>query len=269
MKRLLSIVLLLSLLLPVSSWAAVAFGTIGTGGSGTTAPAPAYPASIAAGDLLVLCVVNKYPTNAPATPAGWTAPSNNTGTGDPGDGPGADVGATYATIYTKVATGGESGSVTVTITGGNSSYGFIARYTNATGAWLTAAANGGDTTSGTAWSATMGSDPGIAGGDMVVACSGKNNGVAIGASAEAITTTGITYGTATERGDNGTSFGDNVMAVVSDHVVTSGTSSAAPVYTFTNSLNSAGGTVILRIREDAAAAATLQSPSGFLGAIIK
>lgn len=257
---------LLLCLLPVQSWAAVAFGTIGSGAGGTTSLSVPLPASLADGDLMVMCVSNKYPTNGPSTPSGWTAPANNQGTGsDSAAGP--DTGPTYATIFYKVAAS-ESGNVAVTITSGNSSYGFIARYTNATGLWSAAAAQGGDLADGANWTATMGSDPGITAGDMVVACSARNEGIAISASAEAITATGLTIGTEAERGDNGTSFGDNIMAVVSDHAISSGTASDVVTYTFTSATTSGGGTVILRIRETAASSA-LQPSSGYLGGIIK
>jgi len=261
--------ILLSLLLPVQSWAAVAGAAAGTPSGGTTSLSLALPASVADGDLLVLCIFNKYPTNAPSTPTGYTAPSNNKGTGDPGDGPGVDLGATYATIFYKVASS-ESGNVSVTITSGNSAYGVIMRFTNATGAWLVAAANGGDSSSGTAWSAQMGTDPDIQGGDMVAACSGKNNDSASGTS-EALTTTGVTYGAATERADNGTTFGDDGGIIASDHAVTSGSSAGnLTTVTWTAAANTAGGTAILRVREDSGAPATAtQSGSGFLGTIMK
>ena len=265
--------LLLCLLLPVQSWAAVAFVNNGAAAGQVSTVSLAFPASITAGNLLVVCVGNKYPTNGPALPTDayggtWVAPSNNQGSGDPGDGPGVDVGAVYGTVFYKVATGSETGNLSVVATGSNSIYGFIAQYTNATGVWDLAAANGGDASSGTAWSATMGTDPGIVGSDIVVACSGKNNDAA-SATVEALAQTGVTFGAMTERLDNGTSQGDDSGAVFSEHPVTSITTpSGSVVYTMTTAANTAGGTTILRLRESAAST-VLQSPSGYLGGIIK
>ena len=243
-----TIALLTGLTCPAQGWGAVAFGAIGAGAGQVNSINVAYPTGIASGNLLFLCIANKYPPNGPATPTGFTAPANNQGTGDPGDGPGIGVGATYATVYYRVADGSESGTVTVSVTSGNALYGVMARYTNATGAWAVGAANGGDSTAGTAWSATMGTDPGVQGGDMVLACNANNNNTSLG-SAYALSQTGVTYGTATERLDNSTSFGDDVGIKFADHAVTSGTSSAAPVHTWTASASAAGGTALLRIRE--------------------
>lgn len=267
----LRLLLLACLLIPTHSLAAVAFGTIGAGAGGTNSAAPGYPASIAANDLLVLCVAHKYPAapSSVSTPAGWTAPSNNIGRGDDALGTGVnDQGETAATMFYKLATGSESGTLTLTVTSGNAAYAWIARYTNATGAWLAAAAQGGDASRGANWSATMGTDPGITTGDMVVSCAARSEGSVVSAASEAIAATGLTVGTQAERGDNGTSFGDNVGAVISDHAITTGPASDVVTYTFTSATSSSGGTVILRIREDAAPGTALQSNT-FLGAIIQ
>lgn len=257
------------LLVPSQGWGAVAYVNNGAAAAQVSVVSLPFPASIVAGNLLWVCVGNKYPTNGPALPTDafggtWVAPSNNQGTADPGDGPGVDLGATYATGYYKIATGTETGNLTVTATSANGIYGFIVQYTNATGAWEVAAANGGDATSGTGWSATMGSDPGITTGDLVLSCSGRNNDTGLGSS-PSISTAGVTYNTHTERLDNGTSSGDDVGAYAIEHTITSGTSSGNPVVTFTNSANTAGGTVIFRIREAAAVAvAPQQSWADFL-----
>lgn len=233
---------------------AVAFGTIGTVASGTTSLAVPYPASISAGDLLVLCIANKFPTNGPSTPADWTLPTN----GQKDGGAGTDIGSeghVYATVFFKIATGSETGNLTVTLTSADSSHGIMLRYTNATGLWSIAANGGGDNTAGNnAWSVTAAADPGIAGGDVVVVASGVNNN-SITFTSEALSAAGITFGTMTEREDSSTGMGTDLGLVVSEHPVTSGTSSAPPVFTMTASSSSAvmpaGASVMLRLREDA------------------
>lgn len=248
------------LLLPHSALAAVAFGTVGTAGSGTTSASIPYPASIAAGDLLIVCLANKYPTNGPSTPAGWTLPTNGQVSGGDGGGPGVDVGDVYATIFVKEADGSETGNLSITVTSGNSSSGVMARYTKGSGAWSYAATNGVDSSGDTSWSITGGADPGVESGDMLVTCTAINT-ESSAESAHSMSQTGITFGAANERFDNGTTFGDDVGVTTSDHVVSSGTSSAAPVYTATTTLTPEGATVLLRIREVSSAAVT---PKGML-----
>ena len=76
-------------------------------GSGTTGnPKPKYPSGIQSGDLILLQVTVQDTTTTPTTPAGFTAlySADSTGTG-------------RQWIYYKFATGSESGSLTVTISG--------------------------------------------------------------------------------------------------------------------------------------------------------
>lgn len=232
----------------------ITFGASGSAANGTTSLSVGYPSGIAQNDLLILTVVHKYPAaSTPATPSGWTAPSNNSGTG--GTGTGADSGEAAVTMFYRVADGTESGNVTVTITSGNSALGAIHRYrsTRPIVFWDVACTFGGDNTSDTTWSVTGAADQGVVGGDWVVAGSGSNTDT-YSYSAEAITQTGITWGTNTERTDTGTTSGDDTRIVVSDHVASSGTSSAAPVFSMTASGSNAngprGGTVMMRIRDN-------------------
>jgi hypothetical protein len=151
----------------------------------------------------------------------------------------------------RVAIGTESGNLSVSIPSGNSAIGAMARYTKGGGVWSYAAANGADNTQGTGWSITGNSDPGMAGGDMVVVCSGVNgNGPTF--TSHAIAQGGVIYGTASERVDAGTSNGEDSKVVMSDHRVTSGTSTGAPTYTMTGNESGAnspeGSSVLLRIR---------------------
>ncbi len=229
--------------------AAVAFGNSGAVDPGTTTLVIPYPTGIVAGNLLVLAVGNKYPPNGPAAPAGWTLVANGQASGGAGAA-GNDTGNVYATVFVKVADGTETGNLTVTLTGANTSMGRIFRYTNAAGSgWDYAATYGSDNTGGTAWIVSSAADPGITAGDMLVVISAINTDAPTW-TAESVSATGATFGTHTERQDSGTGFGNDMRLVVSDHTVTAGTALAAPVYTMSASGGTPeGASVILRIRE--------------------
>lgn len=233
---------------------AIAFGAVGATGAGTTSVEPGFPAGITAGQLLILHVVNKYPTNGPATPAGWTAPANNQFAGGAGIAA-LDQGNVYSTVFYKIANGTETGTVTVTVASGNATRAVILRYTKAAGkGWSIACAGGSDNTPNTAWSVTAGSDPGITAGDVIVALTARNSDLRAFAAAGSLSATGVTFGTDTELIDTGTTQGDDLGHLISDHTVASGTSSAAPVYTATangsdNLTEPAGATVLMRLRE--------------------
>ena len=49
---------------------AITYGTPDAAVAGTTSLVIGFPASVAAGDLLVTCICNKYPTNGPSDIAG-------------------------------------------------------------------------------------------------------------------------------------------------------------------------------------------------------
>lgn len=234
---------------------AIAWVSTGSGAVGTTTMSVPYPASLAAGNLLVMFVVNKYPTNAPATPPGWIAPANNQFTGGAGAA-GADSGTVYITVFIRVSNGAESGSVTVNCASGNSMGGRIVQYskTSASYGWAIACNGGADNSAGTDWSVTAGADPGLTAGDMLLVASGIN-GDAYTYSAEAVSAAGISaWGTVAERADTPIVFnGDQCAYVISEHPVTTGTSTAAPVFSMTASGTAgnapAGASIFVRLRE--------------------
>lgn len=235
---------------------AIAFGASGlAANTATNTLTLAYPAGITAGQLIVVCVCNKYPPNNPTTPAGFTLAANAQGTGGSGAA-GIDTGTVYMTVYYKIAVGTETGNLAITFVGtNNSGIGRIFRYTNATGNWNVSAANGSDNTAGTAWLTTMNVNPGLTTGDWAIVASGINTDAytyASQAPAEASTTFGATV----ERQDSGTNSGQDCALVVTDTPVTAGTSVNPPTYSMTASgtaaNNPAGSSVMLRIREIAA-----------------
>lgn len=232
---------------------AVQFGSSGAAATGTTSASVAYPSGIVAGDMLVLAVTNKYPSNGPSTPSGWTLPTNGQGSGGAGAA-GADSGSVYTTVFYKIATGLESGNLSVSAPSGNSTIARMFRYTAPSGyAWDTpVAAHGADNTAGTAFSVTAGTAPGFRPGDVVVVAAGTNTDARTH-SGEAISATGVTaWGTAIERQDSAAADGDDCSLAISEHYVHAGTSNSAPVFSMTASgttaNQNAGAAVILRLR---------------------
>lgn len=231
---------------------AIVYQTAGTPGSGTTSLTLAYPAVVASEDLLIAAIVSKHPPNAPATPAGWTLPTNGQTSGGSGAS-GVDTGSVNVTIFVKEADGTETGSLAISIPSGNSAYGQLHRLSKAaTQNWSYACASGANNTPGTAWSVTAGSNPGIAANDLIFTVSGSNTD-AYTYSAQAITATGVTFAATSERRDTGSSTGNDLQFISTTTVVTAGTATAAPVFTMTASGtatdNPAGATVLFRARQ--------------------
>ncbi len=230
---------------------AIAYSSVGTASAGTTSTTPSYPAVITAGDLLVLYVINKYPTAGPATPSNWNLIGQATG----GAGvSGSDSGNVYCTAFYRIADGTETGTVTVTVAGGNSIYSRIARYTKAAAeAWsVSTPSYGSCALATTSWSVTGNVTLDVAALDVVVAVSGVNADTYT-YTAEVVTIPGVVMGASAERIDQGTTLGDDCHFVLSDHAVTSGTPSGVPVYTMTASGSSvgvspAGATLMFRLR---------------------
>lgn len=232
---------------------AIAFGTSGAAaGSTSSTLTVSTPASVAANDLLILAICNKYPTNGPATPSGWTLVSGAQASGGKGSSGNAS-GNVYGTVFTKVSNGAEPGSVAVTITSNNDAVGRMFRYTCGAGKSWGLSATSGTYAGGNFehWSATTASNPGIVANDVVVAVS-ASNGPRTYAS-EAITCTGCTFSAAVERGDDWDLNGDNVSMAVSEHAATAGPSSSTATFTMEGSGSGtndpAGVTVLLLLHE--------------------
>lgn len=233
---------------------AVAFVANGTVSSGTTSCTPGAPASLASGDLIVLYVGNKYPSNGPTTPTGFTLLVQQSG----GNGSsGVDAGNVYATVYYKISDGTESGgSFTVAVTSGNAVTARASRYTKAAAAsWDIAATSVAQNTPGVTWTATGAADPGVIAGDVMIAASVVNSDAnTVTAATTSITQTGVTYGSLSERIDGVTASGDDIGLFVDEVTASSGTSSAAPVLAATmvpgtGTNDPAGATAFIRLRE--------------------
>jgi len=105
---------------------AVAFGAIGIDTTPSAANSPVrvpYPSGIVAGDPLLLAAVNGDPTGF-TTPTGWTLAKGNSSV----------INDTGGAVYTKIADGTESGSLSVTKSGTNNMcMACMVRYTNYSG----------------------------------------------------------------------------------------------------------------------------------------
>lgn len=104
---------------------AITYGSVGTyptslSQSGSTSMAVPYPSGIVAGDALILCAANSAP-DPWNTPAGWTLKEF-------ADSVPASGGDLAAYVWTKTATGSESGTLTVTHTANSIISGCIIRY---------------------------------------------------------------------------------------------------------------------------------------------
>lgn len=237
----------------------------GTSGGTTTTFVP-YPTSPTAGNLLLLIVANKHDEHTASTPSGWTAPANNSFTGGLGTEGTENEGTVRITIFYRVATGSESGNVQVT-TSGDSVCGIMAEFSRSAGTgWDLACAGGSDDVAGTSWSVTMGSDPGINAGDMLVAVSGINNSTYT-YSSPSFSATGATF-TSTFRTSTSTGNGANCLGNFSTITVDTGPASAAGTYTMTASGSATnsptGATVLVRLREiPAGLSITSVTPSSF------
>lgn len=231
----------------------VAFGSAGTASSGATTTNVAYPASISAGDMLVMLAAWGNETDTPpSTPDGFTAPPNNHYVGGAGAW-GADAGPRGASFFYRVASGSESGTVALNDAsgGGTGSHvaGVIHRVTKTLGAWAEPVCVGGsDTSSDTGFSVPAGSDPGGLNGDhvLVAGATAPDTGTYSGVT---LTWTGtFADNTVSTRSSGAFTSGHDVRLNTYSRDVT-GTSSAAPTFAATLSVAGGGSAIVVRLRD--------------------
>ncbi len=234
-------------------------GTAGLGTSGNTI-LRAYPTSLASGDLILLHVFCKYATRTINTPSGFTALGTTSG-GAGTDGT-ADEGNVKIAVFYKISDGTESGTLSVTFTGGtgNMSCARMARFTRSAGTgWLVSgsAVDTLDAGGTTAVSFTYDTDPGFSANDLAIACSAFNTDT-YSFSSHALSASGATFAAhatpeAMDTGHNEGSDGRQHMALFD---CTAGPSSGVATFSTTASgsaTNSpAGASVLVRLREDVA-----------------
>ena len=224
-------------------------GAVAAGTTSLSIPHPTVGGTILAGELLIVAICSKYPTYGPADISGWTKLTSDSS----GLAPGTDTGNTRATIFYKVAAGGESGNLSVTLTGCGSCVGRMFRFTKNLVSWLIEYAIASKNALTDPWTGgnavTAASNPGLTAGDnllVVVAINGNVRTMTL----QAVTAAGVTaWGTMVERQDDGTNNGDDCALMVSEHPVTTGTATEAPVFAADLTTAGAGGVLFFRMRE--------------------
>lgn len=226
--------------------------------SGGTSVAPSYSTlpTIQAGDEILLVIAQKPSTansGSVTTPTGYTLIGSLTGAGGYGATLGNNTGNTNLFVYRKTtpATGSESGTLSVTVATNNVCSATFVLVRAAPGSTITdwAFATGSDTTGGNV-SVTVDSDPGIQSGDAVFLLFNGASALAT-YSGEAVTTTGVTYGTVAELAEPSTTVGNDVAGFIAGTIATAGPSSAAPVFTATvggTTTNARGPGILVRAR---------------------
>lgn len=228
---------------------AVAYVSAGTIGAGTTSVTPSAPASLANGDGVLIIVDVKPDTATVVVPDKWTLTCDVAGGGGT---TGAAVGPTRQVHLFREKTAAFTVMPTITVTGGSGVAAQAYRSTKAAGTdWDVAGATGVYGTAGTVTnaSATLGSDPGITSGDLVIV-GASSMSVTPTWSAQSISATGATFGSITERTEAlETSNGDDVGGMMFTAAVTAGTASTAATVGGTASAATRGTWALTRLRE--------------------
>lgn len=243
----------------------MAFGTpvaaaVAVSAQNGSSVSPAYPSGIETTDCLVL-VVGQKPSTANGgtvtTPSGWTLREELTAAGGYGTTLGADTGNTNLRVYTKdTVTGSETGNLSVTLGTNNVAWAVISRVPSATTAFDYGSTNGSDTTGNAAVSIACAADPGVQGGDIIIAAMCIPTDGTTGFSGYGITQAGVTYGASGQLAFADSGTGNDIGGFVFYDDADSGTSSGVPTITATAAgtvTNVRGPGVFLRIRETFAA----------------
>lgn len=216
----------------------------GTGG----ALAPAFPATIAAGDAAWINWHAKPDTVAAPTITGWTKVVDRVSGGGTA---GVGTGPTRHAVYRKDGDcAGTEGGTTVSVpavTGANMNQASIFAANKTLTSWDIAYTTGDQTTAVTAVSITESPAEAETTNDlMAMAVSGAAN---TNLGSQTVNATGATFGTATEHVDTGTANGDDGRLGWVSRPVTGGPATAASVYSGTATAAETVGVVFLRIRE--------------------
>lgn len=226
--------------------------------SSGTSVAPDYPASIGAGDLLVVILGMKGTPTGPVTgsattPDDWTLIDSKLGGGGYGGAPTADTGNTNVWAYYLVAAGTETGSLSITVADNNICWAVMHRLSKDTGTWSVVGTVGEDTSGDSSVSVTFEDDPGVQAGDYVI--SGFVIPTDVNAAANftdgAFTQSGVTFGTVVEEAEPSSAVGFDVAGGHWHAPVTAGTSGGAPTFTATGggtTTNLRGSGIFVRVR---------------------
>ncbi|HEY9251765.1 MAG TPA: hypothetical protein VIP06_03820 [Nocardioides sp.] len=238
----------------------ISYGAVGALATATASITPAMPTGVAADQLAVLQVVSAHTNDSiPSTPSGWTLVGSASGGGGTY---GAGTGPRRLTFFTRVLLGGDAAPTTALPAGDANSLlaGRVFRLSRSAGAgWRWGMAFAEDTSSGTGFSAVSAATLTWAAGDFAML--GYALPVSTSAlSAEAITASGVTFGTVTEQADDSVTTGHDARFGTATASVSSGSGTVAPTVAATLSSAATGEAGVLRIREASAAiAATAQN----------
>jgi hypothetical protein len=235
----------------------------GAWAAGTTAPAPAIPASTAAGDIMLLFLGCK-PFNATiGSITGWTEIAAAGGTSGTTPVTAAGTGSVLWKVFYREWQSGDA-NPSISITSGDVSLAAIKSWQKTGSGWeVPAGCQDADTDNTTTITLAMDVNPGITSGDMldsaVWAC---DNGGAL--TAPSITATDATIDTATESPatQGTTALGSDLEASSCHAGCTAGTASAAPTVQWTigtAEIDIGGG--LVRLRESAGGGGTSLRPS--------
>lgn len=230
----------------------VSYHAVSTRVAGTaTTIAHNYP-TVSAGDMILClrCLWTDVSVTA-SDEAGWTPTGDLFG----GTGTAADAHTTRIRVDRQVATGSETGTVTFDNATPSGQLGCMISYSKTDTDWDVAFATGDDATHGANRSITASTSIALAPGDMVVMAVAFDTDVSLaGITSPAITASGITFGTTTFRGSvNGTNVGNDGSIGQWEAVVSSGSGTVAPVFSFTFATTTCGPAVFVRLREVAGA----------------
>jgi hypothetical protein len=229
----------------------------------------AYPAETGVNDLALVFIVNKLGAVYPSeTQTGWQFLGRYFGglTSNP---EAENTGDGNVSVFYRQLLGNEAGTNATFVSHNATAYNvsltkmyvFSNQYsvinsTAGAAVWDIQVQGGNDQTAGTAWSITTPSTWNVAAGDLMVVGSFVNT-TATGASAQSMTMTGITFGTASQHDTSSTSTGWNIRNYVSSFPVTAGNSTGTTTHNMTfgsaTTWGPTGSTAFVRLREVAPA----------------
>lgn len=232
------------------------WGAVGTAASGTTSCTPAYPTGITAATSKLFCAVTGRGNTAdtvPTMPAGWTrigGLEDGTGTW------GVDTGTRRVDFFQKDVTDGtETGTVTVSLSGttSNTLRASIFRVEVPSGYLIDVdLGTGADTSNDTSYSASSSTSVALDANRLLVLATAQNLDTGT-ATSRAVSASGITFGSLTNRADTAVTNGNDHRHIINSVPVSSGSGTVAPTYSYTVSAAASGPTAFLVLRARLAA----------------
>lgn len=233
---------------------AISYINSGTAVFSTSSVSPTSPTH-AVGDILILTIGTKPDTAGSPSPTGYQ--SITAGTGGQGSS-GIDTGPMRGSVWYRIATSTGSaddpGSISIASNNVSGAQIHVFRPSDITATIDIVGTNASDTTTGTAFTATMPTNIGLTVADMLLGFGVVPTDVGGGAqfASETVAATGMTTVSLTEIGEWASSTGQDMGAWIARGPVVTGTSTAAPVVSATASgttTNIAGPIFLVRMRE--------------------